>query len=1264
MARVASKIEHLEKIISRNNRERLKAKIILHGEKLGGTWSNMSKSKKPRDALKRLKIPNTEPTTYKMRSDRMAELTRQHHETLQEEGGTELISQERMEELDNLLRKIPETQKFPDPDNSDLNNGIPNDCVETALKLAKNGSATGLDGCPYELWKKLNDTYTAMIRSGQDGFDIIQTLTDIFQDIQAHGVDPETDFTNGWICPIYKKKDPTIVENYRPITLLNTDYKLMTRALSLQLLDSIRTIIHRDQAGFIPGRSIFDHIRLSRLMTTFAEVTGKNGTIVALDQEKAYDKITHNYLWKTMKAFNIPETFVNTVRHLYSNAHSTVVINGEFSRNFKVTRGVRQGDPLSCFLFDIGIEPLACLIRNDPNIKGYDVPGMKEKLAINLFADDTVLYLSEEDRYDHILMTLDAWCRVSGAKFNKEKTEIIPIGTKPHREKIIRTRKLNPNDTPLPPNIRITQEGEAARSLGAWIGNNTQECQPWEPIIDAIHRDLERWKTVHPTLDGKRLIVQTVVRGRTQFLAKAQGMPENIQEALVKEIRNFIWEDKTYTPRLSLQHLGAPKEEGGIKLLNLKARNEAIELIWIKGYLDLTSSQPTWAFMTDILLNETTPKSLNDNTRQNAFLQKWNVPTRGPRAEKLGLDTLRMIKAAKKYNTVFAPINLSRQLRERLPAWQHLGVEIPPPQNPQSRCLANNHESSRTKDMLKITERLQFSYTRGTHKPDYTCECEDCQTDRTNGCTNPQRCALEAQKRLKRITLKLDPERPQNQDELTRTSPRAAIRMLEEAPDNNGVDSDNDDNPGITFNPSVTEKGDLSDCFRVFVDPSKITNIPATRHPPPRGIVIPDEEIVVYTDGSCTNNGKKNARCGSGVWLEEGSEHNRAIRVPGPEQSNQIGELAAVISALEKLPNFAPLTIKTDSKYVINGLTKLLKSWEDQGLINIKNAKWFKRAAYLLRRRTASTKFKWVKGHSGEIGNEMSDQLAKQGADKEVPDQILLDIPANFDLQGAKLATITQATAYRGICENKKRTPRRTTNISLDKIGNDIDRTTGSQVTDEAIWTHIRKPPIRLKIQQFFFKTLHGTQKLGRYWLNIQDLEDRCFCRICDDDETMDHILISCEHPARSRIWQMAKDLWPHDETTWPEISLGSIIGCDTLSIETTRRRKDRNGEVITSKEHDPGATRLLKIIISESAYLIWTLRCEREIRGTTYTDKQIRATWLKTINRRLSEDKTIATKILRKEQDINRVRDTWDRALYKRHGDLPDDWIIRNVVF
>ena len=157
-----------------------------------------------------------------------------------------------------------------------------------------------------------------------------------------------------------------------------------------------------------------------------------------------YNKIRHDYLWKTLEVFHLPQPFIKTVQALYQNAHTKVAINGVFSETFRVKRGVRQGDPLSCPLFDLAIEPLACWIRADPNIKGIVIPGIENAIKITLFADDTNLFLSKDDRLDHIQRILDKWCKASGARFNIEKTEIIPIGKKSHRKSVVDTRKVNP----------------------------------------------------------------------------------------------------------------------------------------------------------------------------------------------------------------------------------------------------------------------------------------------------------------------------------------------------------------------------------------------------------------------------------------------------------------------------------------------------------------------------------------------------------------------------------------------------------------------------------------------------------------------------------------------------------------------------------------------------------------------------------------------------------------------------------------------------
>jgi len=320
------------------------------------------------------------------------------------------------------------------------------------------------------------------------------------------------------------------------------------------------------------------------------------------------------------------------------------------------------------------------------------------------------------------------------------------------------------------------------------------------------------------------------------------------------------------------------------------------------------------------------------------------------------------------------------------------------------------------------------------------------------------------------------------------------------------------ENGAILFNPTITTKNNLAKCFRIFIDPTKISNKPAKRYQDP-GTNARHPLIEVFTDGACYHNGKLNTRSGSRVWYGPNNKRNLAIRVPGNSQSNQVGEVVVIIAVVNATPPFQPLAISTDSKYVINGLTTHLGQWENQGWIGIKNAPLFKKVSHLLRLHTAPTTFKWVKGHNGNKGNEGSDKLVKEGANKDKEDHINLTISDEFNVQGPKLNTLTQAIAYRGIKESRKTPTRQTTKENLQKTCDAIHKYTGSLEMDKTIWLSIRKQEIQTKIRQFLFKTMHGTQKIGKFWTTIATLTHREQCRACDTTKTMEHILTRCRKP-------------------------------------------------------------------------------------------------------------------------------------------------------
>jgi ribonuclease HI len=1250
-AYLESKLAHMLKVLAKNQKADTKAALATHGEKLGGIWTAINKEKKPRDLIRRLKIPGSNPPQYERKSPRMADLAKNYHDNLQRKDIQNQNAVDRAAEIQLALDTIPAPQKLENPDRSPMNSPATEAQVQQAIRLAKSNTATGMDGCPYELWKTLNQHHTEKSRANQKSFDVSKTLLRVFQDIQAHGIDDTTNFALGWMCPIYKKKDPTEISNYRPITLLNTDYKLLTKVLAIQLIDDLEKMIHKDQAGFIPKRSIYNNIRLAQTIIKYTELTNENGAIVALDQEKAYDKIRHDYLWSALERFNVPQTFIQTAKTLYQHAHTRVAINGMLSQPFKITRGVRQGDPLSCALFNLAIEPLACKLREDPDLEGLKIPGIEEKIIVSMFADDTNLYLRSNDRMDHVHEILDEWCRASGAKFNIEKTEIIPLGSEAHRMRICQTRKLNQEDqTPIDDRIKIAKDGDAVRSLGAWIGNNTNLKSPWEPVIDTIHKCLKTWGKSNPTLTGRKLLVQAIIGGHTQFLAKAQGMPREIENTLTKMARNFIWEGGTMS-KIALENLHSPIQEGGLNLIDIRARNDAIEIIWLKAYLDFSPSRPTWAKITDLIIDASMPQGANAHTRVNCFLQTWNPPQRGERATKIDENTTRMLKTAQKHNVNLAAIRLDPHLRAQLPAWHHISTEARTTNNNPSKCLIHKHEARTIADLLKISARLRHQDQETPHRPSNYCRCHDCQEDRNCHCWTPHECAKEALTRINKIFPKLNPLHGDNRHGNLSLTPN---RKREN-------DTAKMENGNILFDPTITSKNNLAECFRIFTDPERISTNPARRQIS-AGPNRRHGQIQIHTDGACDNNGKQNAQCGGGVWFAHNDPRNKAIRTPGEHHSNQIGELIATVVAIQAVPHFAPLKITTDSEYVIKGLTTNLPRWENDGWINVKNTQLFKKAAYLLKQRSATTQFKWVKGHSGNQGNDESDALAKEGARKDLQDELDLSIPKEFDIQGAKLSTITQATAYRGIMERKPTREREAAKENLQITRQAIGRYCRVYETDETIWQSVRKNTLRTRVKQFLYKSIHQAYMVGPAWRHLPGFEQRQRCALCDVEDSMEHILTECTAPERQIVWDLARRTWPHARQLWPENNLGIILGVGCLSLPKNRIAPNQERQNTHPTPREKATLRLLQIILSEAAHLVWVLRCERVIQEKTLNEREIRKRWNRVINERLTTDRLTAHQKKRDKKFTIIAKNTWEKLL-KRNGTLPMNWFQNREV-
>jgi hypothetical protein len=240
----------------------------------------------------------------------MAELARDYHYDLQNDGG-DISKPLREAAMQDAFEKLP--QPNPEINMAPLDTSLSEEDVAAALSDAAPSKAAGMNGIPTEFWQRLNAIHSANRSKARENeharqsCDIVKVLTWVCNDIEEFGVVEGTAFALGWMCPLFKKKDCSDIANYRPITVLNADYKIFTKALANKLAKVAPHIIHKDQAGFMKGRKITDAIYFAQEVVEYPEEDLQNGVIVALDQEKAYDKTLHQYLWAALDRQGYPK---------------------------------------------------------------------------------------------------------------------------------------------------------------------------------------------------------------------------------------------------------------------------------------------------------------------------------------------------------------------------------------------------------------------------------------------------------------------------------------------------------------------------------------------------------------------------------------------------------------------------------------------------------------------------------------------------------------------------------------------------------------------------------------------------------------------------------------------------------------------------------------------------------------------------------------------------------------------------------------------
>ena len=162
--------------------------------------------------------------------------------------------------------------------------------------------------------------------------------------------------------------------------------------------------------------------------------------------------------------------------------------------------------------------------------------------------------------------------------------------------------------------------------------------------------------------------------------------------------------------------LRRPIREGGLNVLDIKARNEAIEIIWLKTYLNFAPSRQKWATVTDHIILATAPPQSVEKARENPFLQTWTAPIKGQWAKHMNDDIRHMLKIARKYKVNITAIRMTPHLLAQLPVWYHLSAKWKPIAGATAKCLLEKHNISKVADLIKTSARLCHPTQYPTHR--------------------------------------------------------------------------------------------------------------------------------------------------------------------------------------------------------------------------------------------------------------------------------------------------------------------------------------------------------------------------------------------------------------------------------------------------------------------------------------------------------------------------------------------------------------------
>ena len=379
----------------------------------------------------------------------------------------------------------------------------------------------------------------------------------------------------GVISLTFKKGDRLDARNWRPITLLNVDYKLAARSIAARLLKVIHVVVADDQSCGVPGRYIGENVAFLRDAVEFATTSDSPVAILSLDQEKAFDRVDWSFMAATLSKMGFGVSFLDWVRLFYTGVQSAVKVNGYLSSFFSLSRGVRQGCPLSPLLYVLVAEVLTVNIRANPRIKGLTLPGRSQALSpISQYADDTSLVVVT-DSIVAFFETYDLYEQGSGSKLNLSKSKGLWLGS--WKDRI---------DSP----VSLDWTSVKVKVLGIFLGPGVLDEVNWRPRIQAVENVLVSWKQRSLSFKGRALVINALALSRVWYVASLVCMPAWVLGELSKLVFDFFWKGKRdlVSRSVVVQHLSV----GGFSVVDIKLKVQSLLVQWVKRYVSSTS---TWS---------------------------------------------------------------------------------------------------------------------------------------------------------------------------------------------------------------------------------------------------------------------------------------------------------------------------------------------------------------------------------------------------------------------------------------------------------------------------------------------------------------------------------------------------------------------------------------------------------------------------------------------------------------------------------------------